>query len=66
MKTIEEMKQDPALHLNEQAIKNHEDRLFKAIFKNDEGKLCDCELCQYQVECAFDNPDFDANYCKLN
>ena len=33
MRTLEEMKIDLALSLNEQAIKNREDRIFKAIFK---------------------------------
>ena len=29
-------------------------------------KKCDCETCPYEKECEQDNPDFDANYCKVN
>ena len=66
MRTLEEMKTDLALRLNEQAVKNREDRIFKAIFKAQDGTSCDCDNCKYRAECEQDNPDFDANYCKLN
>ena len=65
MKTLEQTKQGLALHLNEQAIKNREDRIFKAIFRGQDGTPCDCEACQYAKECELDNPEFDANYCKV-
>jgi len=29
-------------------------------------KIDDCETCPYKEECEQDNPDFDANYCKVN
>lgn len=64
MTTIEQMKQDLALSLNEQAIKNREQRILKAIFKDIDGSVCDCETCPFSKECEMDNPDFDANYCK--
>lgn len=66
MKTLEQTKQDLALSLNEQAIKNKEDRIIKAIFRGVDGTPCDCDACQYAKECEIDNPDFDANHCKLN
>ena len=66
MKTIEQMKQDLALRLNEQAIKNRENRIFQAIFRGQDGTPCDCNTCPYANECEIDNPDFDANYCKVN
>ena len=66
MKTLEQMKTDLALHLNEQAIQNKEERIFKAIFKGQDGTPCDCETCKYANECELDNPDFDANYCRVS
>jgi len=26
---------------------------------------CFCETCPYEKECEVDNPNFDANYCKI-
>jgi len=66
MRTIEQMKTDLALRLNEQAVRNKEDRIFKAIFKGRDGKPCDCETCKYAKQCEVDNPDFDANYCLVS
>lgn len=65
MKTLEQMKQDLALHLNEQATKNREERIMKAIFRGATG-ICDCDTCPYAKECEVDNPNFDANYCKVS
>jgi len=65
MKTLEQMKEDLALHLNEQAVLNREERIITALFAGVKGK-CDCDECQFRGECEIDNPDFDANYCKLN
>lgn len=27
---------------------------------------CDCATCPYEKECEADNPDFDANHCKVS
>ena len=64
--TIEQMKQELALRLNEQAIKNREEMIIKAIFRDADGEPCDCETCKYRPECEIDNPDFDANHCKVS
>ena len=66
MRTLEQMKGHLALHMNEQAVKNRERRIVKAIFRGQAETPCDCETCQYQGECELDNPDFNANYCKVN
>jgi len=66
MVTLEQMKENIALTMNERAIKNREHRIFKAIFKGQDGTPCDCETCQYARECELDNPESDANYCKVS
>ena len=66
MVTLEQMKENIALTMNERAIKNREHRIFKAIFRGQDGTPCDCETCQYAGECELDNPEFDANYCKVS
>ena len=62
---IDQMKAKLALYLNEQAIKKHGETVVKAIFRGVTG-ACDCGTCKYAPECERDNPDFDANYCKIN
>jgi len=66
MRTLNQMKQHLALHLNELQAKNREDRVIKAIFQGQDGTPCDCETCRYAEECEIGNPDFNANYCKFS
>ena len=65
MKILEQMKTDLGLHLNEQAVKNHTEQVFKALFKGNVTP-CDCDTCRYAKGCEIDNPDYDANYCKVS
>jgi len=43
-----------------------EEILLRAIF-GDTSQLqkCDCETCSYEKDCEIDNPDFNANCCKV-
>lgn len=54
MKTLEQMKRDV------------EERKLSAIFGDFNRQACDCATCPYEKECEFDNPNFDANSCKVN
>ena len=54
MADLKELKQRLAWHINEEAI-----------FKGQPITHSDCDTCPHAKECEIDNPEFDANYCKV-
>ena len=46
--------------------KEAKERMWDALLGRITWEKADCETCPYEKECIQDNPNFDANYCKVS